>query len=80
MEKNKTSARKPNIAVQRRKFNKLSLIDNALFMAVVGSKDGSEFCRIVIETVLGRKADTMSAFRMCRHYIPVRATILFRIQ
>ena len=62
MEKNKTSARKPNIAVQRRKFNKLSLIDNALFMAVVGSKDGAEFCRIVIETVLGRKVKIEKVF------------------
>ena len=38
-----------------RAFSRLNLIDNALFMAVVDSRGGPEFCKIVIETVLGRK-------------------------
>ena len=44
-----------NIEEYGRAFSKLNLIDNALFMAVMDTGDALEFCRIIIETVLGRK-------------------------
>ena len=55
MNDNTQSGDELNIEEYGRAFSKLNLIDNALFMAVMDTGDALEFCRIIIETVLGRK-------------------------
>ena len=55
MSDNIQSEDKINIEEYGKAFRKLNLIDNALFMAVMDTEDALKFCKIIIETVLGRK-------------------------